>query len=293
MSSIKAQAVQRVQELINLANEKYNLAIPQPDVSFNVTGYRVAGYARRVGPMYFVNLNAEACEKYPEEMLNETIPHEVAHIVCFFNPALGKNHDGGWKRVCRALGGTGSRTHSMQLTPAKTIRKWLYRDSCGTVREVTTTRHNKMRKLGAMYRYRDNGGIINASCLIQTNPTQEVKTMNTQQVVQEQTETQVEVEVETQVEVESQVETQVEAEAETQTEAEVPVTKGVRTQARYRKASGRPSKAELTRQVIAEMRDASKSDIFTAIQERVGFTRAMARHYYYANLKIMDQQVAQ
>ena len=281
MSSFKEQAVQRVEELINLANEKYNLQIPQPQVSFNVKGYRVAGYARRVGPLYFINLNAEACEKYPDEMMNDTIPHEVAHIVCFFHPALGKNHDAGWKRVCRAIGGSGSRTASMKLTPARNIRKWLYRDSCGKVREVTTNRHNRMRKFGTQYRFRDNGGVISASCLIQTNPNQKVNDMSTETVV-EQDQVQAEVQSEVQNEVQGEVQ------AEVQGEVQAPSK-----QDRYRKDSGRPSKAVMTRQIIAEMRDASKSEVFTAIQKRVGFTRAMARHYYYANLKIMEKQAGQ
>jgi predicted SprT family Zn-dependent metalloprotease len=39
-------------------------------------------------------------------MLEDTVPHEIAHFVCQVK-GLGKNHDEGWRKVCRELGGNG------------------------------------------------------------------------------------------------------------------------------------------------------------------------------------------
>lgn len=78
-------------------------------------GYKV-NFGRRE---YYLNFNAEAVEKHWDEMVKDTIPHEIAHVICYIRPELGKNHDRGWKRVCRSLGGDDSRTHDMLLTPAK------------------------------------------------------------------------------------------------------------------------------------------------------------------------------
>lgn len=252
MQAFAEQAIARVNALIEKANELYGLEIPKPTVSFDIKGYRIAGYAKRMAGHYYVMLNREACEKYPEFIMNDTIPHEVAHLVCFYNPSLGKNHDAGWQRVCKDLGGSGSRTHELKLTPARNLRVWQYRDTHGKIRQVTTVRHNKIQKKGMKYRFSDNGGIISAASLINPNSTKKVNDMdNTQE------------------------------------------TTAQKKQDRYRKSSGRPSKAYVTRQIIMEMSDASKSEIFTAIQERVGFTRAMARHYYYANLKVLQKQQEQ
>lgn len=83
---------------------------------------KVGGYAglNKHG-VYFLRFNREAILNYNEDMTNDTIPHEVAHLVCFNQRHLGSDHDYGWKRVCRMLGGDDSRTHDMTLTPAKIV----------------------------------------------------------------------------------------------------------------------------------------------------------------------------
>lgn len=88
------------------------------DVEYNING-RCAGRAIHRNGKYTLQFNAEAIEKHWDEMVKDTIPHEVAHLVCFAAPIFGKNHDHGWKRVCRTLGGDDSRTHDMILTGSR------------------------------------------------------------------------------------------------------------------------------------------------------------------------------
>ena len=104
------------------ANELFgtNFSLLNVDVDFDIKG-RCAGraYPTRYSACktkYRLSFNMEAILKYNEDMTNDTIPHEVAHLVCFAKPLLGTNHDAGWKRVCRQLGGDDSRTHDMTLT---------------------------------------------------------------------------------------------------------------------------------------------------------------------------------
>lgn len=57
-----------------------------------------------------------------------------------------------------------------------------------------------------------------------------------------------------------------------------------KTQARFRKSEGVMSKAARARAIIAEMNGkVDQKAIITEIQNRLGFTRAMARHYYYCS----------
>lgn len=94
---------------------------------------------------YGLRFNHEAILKHNEEMTKDTIPHEVAHIVCYIKPHLGKNHDDGWKAVCRRLGGDDSRTHDMVLTKARIVpsRRQKYNLPDGRVCEVGP-KHHKM-----------------------------------------------------------------------------------------------------------------------------------------------------
>lgn len=57
-----------------------------------------------------VFLNAKAIEEDEARVMDDVIPHEIAHIVCMIKPYLGFGHDDGWQEVCKRLGGTGAAT---------------------------------------------------------------------------------------------------------------------------------------------------------------------------------------
>lgn len=62
----------------------------------------------------------------------------------------------------------------------------------------------------------------------------------------------------------------------------VPAVEPAATQDRYRKSEGKPSKAAQTRAIVQQMQDtAQRTEIVDAIQSQLGFSRPMARHYYY------------
>lgn len=121
MQQVLKEFTDAVHACLKLASDMYKVDLSPANVEVHndIIG-KVAGWARpkRYGK-YRLRFNLEAIEKHNEEMTKDTIPHEVAHLVCFARPELGDNHDAGWKSVCRALGGDDSRTHDMLLTPAK------------------------------------------------------------------------------------------------------------------------------------------------------------------------------
>lgn len=97
--------------------------------------------------VYILRFNREAILNYNEDMTNDTIPHEVAHIVCYNQRHLGYAHDSGWKRVCRMLGGDDSRTHDMTLTAAKVTEKFNYTLASGRVVQAGP-KHHRMIQAG-------------------------------------------------------------------------------------------------------------------------------------------------
>lgn len=116
-------------------------------IALDVRG-RSVGQARlcRATNVYSMRFNPEAILKYGDLMTDDTIPHEIAHLVCFNLRHLGKNHDDGWKRVCRMLGGDDSRTHDMVLTPAKVSDKFLYRLPSGREIELGPKYHRNIQR---------------------------------------------------------------------------------------------------------------------------------------------------
>lgn len=132
------------------AKELYGLDLSKIDVRFDLKG-RAAGMACMRGmrgtPYFYMRFNRDMLTREAfEHQLNNTVPHEVAHIVCFMNPKLGRNHDSGWERVCIALGGTGLTRHSEEVVMGK-----------GTTYEYTTSNGHKVR-VGDRHHRRIQGG---------------------------------------------------------------------------------------------------------------------------------------
>jgi predicted SprT family Zn-dependent metalloprotease len=145
----------------------YGLDLTNVRISFDLRG-RSAGKAggrgyRMPASSYYMKFNRDMLSREAfDHVLNDTVPHEIAHIVCFMKPELGKNHDGGWARVCRALGGTGDRTHKEEVVYGN-----------GLTYEYTTTNGNKVRlserkhrsvQMGCTLRYRRGLGTVNKDC---------------------------------------------------------------------------------------------------------------------------------
>jgi predicted SprT family Zn-dependent metalloprotease len=158
------QIVDRCMELTQKASKLYNMDIPNIRVSFNLTG-ATAGYAHRKFGAYSVRFNFEMISREDpaafNDMLNDTVPHELAHIVCFINSALGKNHDYGWRRVCIALGGTGKTTHDLEVNYAG--ETFTYISTTGVQQDVSKVLHARIQG-GKEYRFRNGGGTLNRFC---------------------------------------------------------------------------------------------------------------------------------
>ena len=126
---------------IETAEAKYGKIGPV-EIRCDIRG-KTAGYAgwktnRWTGENsnFFLRFNREAIAKHWDEMVQVTIPHEVAHLVCAAHPELGgRDHNWKWAQIDRSLGGNGERCHNMELTPGRKTSRYVYKDSLG--REMT------------------------------------------------------------------------------------------------------------------------------------------------------------
>lgn len=164
---MQAQVTARCKEVIEKAKALYAMDLSSVRISFDLRG-RAAGKAggrgyRMTASNYYVKFNRDMLTREAaDHIINETVPHEYAHVICFMNPALGKNHDHGWARVCRALGGTGARTHSEDVVYGK-----------GTTYEYTTDKghqvrlsekHHRRVQAGGRLMFRSGKGTVSQLC---------------------------------------------------------------------------------------------------------------------------------
>ena len=151
----RAKGTLAVRSCIDKAKELYPDIGDKLDkcrVTFKQKG-RIAAKAMW-GSTIEVMINMEAYALDPDEMINDTIPHEVAHLVAALHHSADCSHDPRWQRICLALGGTAKRTHSMKLTPIRKSKRFLYRNENGAEVTLKQGRHSNLQ-LGK------NGYLIN------------------------------------------------------------------------------------------------------------------------------------
>lgn len=155
----------RCYEIFRRAEAQYGVNLGRVEILFNLRG-RVAGMAccRRnrfsgapaTDLKLRFNVDMIAGDGY-DHILNDCVPHEIAHLVCYANPQLGANHDRGWKRVCVALGGNGERCHTEDVLMAKG-NTYRYVTSTGAEIQVGDRHHAKIQSGAVLHAHRKLGG---------------------------------------------------------------------------------------------------------------------------------------
>lgn len=105
--------------------------LPMPEVSFDLRGLSagMAVISRKSTVNCRIRINTYLLQHYPREMMEQTVPHEVAHLVTY---ALhGKlDHGPEWRAVMDSFGVPAERCHQMQAVPARRHRKHKYHCGC-------------------------------------------------------------------------------------------------------------------------------------------------------------------
>ena len=148
--SILEQSVRsKMEETLNICRKHYYKDIPTPTLKFSQMGHRagvcslnyfnVASSTVVINPDYFKN--------HYDNMLNDTVPHEVAHYVAgFLHGRVAHGHGCLWKNVMSVIGiRAAERCHEYSLEGVKTrqVKKpYKYTCSChGEHNEHLVTEH--------------------------------------------------------------------------------------------------------------------------------------------------------
>lgn len=158
--------IQRIKDRCNAvvlkAKELYGIDLSTVQVRFDLRG-RCAGQAMRKAGVYIVRFNRDMLTREAFNHVHDnTVPHEYAHIICFMNPSLGRNHDSGWERVCRALGGSGSTRHQEEVVYGKGAT-YEYITTAGHAVRLSQQRHARIQQGGTLT-YRRGLGMVNKAC---------------------------------------------------------------------------------------------------------------------------------
>ena len=93
-----------------------------------------------------LNFNLVIAMKNTEDFLNDTVPHEVAHLVTHLIYGYVSAHGPEWKYVMIRLGKQPNRCHNMEFESARKINKpFDYTCKCGLSFHLTEREHNEMQ----------------------------------------------------------------------------------------------------------------------------------------------------
>ena len=150
----KAAFINKVRGVIEAAAILYpssNIGLKDIPIVFTNAGQSAGKCAARriMGTIqYNLEFSTRHIEAGWDHCFNDTIPHEVAHIVDHLN--RGKwDHGPAWQGITVRLGGTGTRCHSIETAPSRNRRpmaKHVYITTTGYEIELSTVRHNKLQR---------------------------------------------------------------------------------------------------------------------------------------------------
>jgi len=151
----------KIVETLLLAQKRYNRVFDIPTIEFGDMG-NIAGKAFRYGNK--VAFSPTLYSQNIETFLNRTVPHEVAHLVCFqVYPFAKQGHGPEWRSVMRNLEVADiGRCHSYDTTSVKKriFKKFALDCRCGVGHiKVTAKIKNKIEK-GVIYTCRTCKSVI-------------------------------------------------------------------------------------------------------------------------------------
>lgn len=140
-TEMQQRAAHKVQECIerwNITNPNYEFTKPIT-LEFSLKGI-CAGRAWTTFAV--INLNNYLLNRYPEDMIEDTVVHEVAHILANTKHKTDCKHDARWEKVCVLLGLTKpAQFHNYTCAPGRYTSKMTYTCGCGLTHTISHSMH--------------------------------------------------------------------------------------------------------------------------------------------------------
>lgn len=148
------QIIQRVTELFDLADRVCQRKFERPVIHIDLRG-RTAGQAWPQKQL--LRFNMTLFRQHREDFLQQTVAHEVAHLVAYQLYGLSiRPHGHEWQKIMTELFQLpADRCHQYEVPPSSQQKnQWRYQCQCHeNILYLSTTRHNRVQK-GVRYQCR-------------------------------------------------------------------------------------------------------------------------------------------
>jgi SprT protein len=159
--AIKAEVEAKLTATISLVESRIaDIHIVRPTVRYDLKGH-TAGQAFKHGN--YIRLNGYLLNKYKQDMLHNTLPHELAHIVTYQLWPNERDHHGPyWAFVMEQileLPATRCHQYATKAARTRTPKEWHYDCNCVGGHQVSNTIHKRIQQ-GKQYKCKRCGGTL-------------------------------------------------------------------------------------------------------------------------------------
>ena len=144
----------RIAEVVALAEILFGVNLTNLETRVDLKGTGMGHAEMFEDRSMVIRLSIEGCRDHWDTIVSDTIPHEIAHLVCFLK-GIDNGHGTHWKAVARALGSLGETTHNKKLK--STLRMFHYCNPDGGRVDFTIIRHNRLQN-GKVLSYKGKEG---------------------------------------------------------------------------------------------------------------------------------------
>lgn len=163
--ALTAAIIDRTDTLLNQAATllaRCGATPPRPIIRFDLTGTAAGQVLWRSGERPTLRFNLALARDHRQAFLDETVPHEVAHLVTLACHGRTRPHGAEWRAVMAFFGlPQANRCHDFPIAAdqVRRQRRWPYACRCRT-HQLSTTRHRRAASGRAHYHCRHCGSLL-------------------------------------------------------------------------------------------------------------------------------------
>lgn len=148
--------MQRLQADVARSNEALGREDRMPKLRFDLRG-RCAGQA--IPGDWSIRLNTKLLGQHGQVFVDETVPHEWAHLLAYaIYGSRIRPHGSEWREIMRVLGCRPDVCHNYEVTPARQVRRHSYHCGCRS-HELSSIRHRRVQA-GQQYLCKNCGSVL-------------------------------------------------------------------------------------------------------------------------------------
>jgi SprT protein len=146
ISEVIEQTALWIERAVNLYQFKQSKELlKQIEIRFDLKG-RTSGMFCVNGRHWWIRYNPWIFTSHYQESISQTIPHEVAHYICYLlYGSKPRPHGREWQKIMQDFGVPAQATCKLNLesVPQKRLKRYRYQCRC-QIHELTSIRHNRI-----------------------------------------------------------------------------------------------------------------------------------------------------